>query len=156
MAEIRTVTTLRRKREEIRRTIIAYEERLSQAKADLSHVSAAITIFEGASEGTAPRPYVDVHRLFAHREMMGLARTALEAHGPLDTRQIVQHVLAAKGLDGGDKVLAKAIAFRMIHALRQQVRRGTLADVGKRANVRVWALPGVSDGVLPFRSIKLS
>jgi hypothetical protein len=43
MAEIRTVTTHRRKREEIRRTIIAYEEKLSQAKADLAHVSAAIT-----------------------------------------------------------------------------------------------------------------
>ena len=67
MAEIRTVTTLRRKREEIRRSIIAYEEKLSQAKADLAHVSAAITIFEGVSEGTAPRPYVDVHRIFAHR-----------------------------------------------------------------------------------------
>jgi hypothetical protein len=56
MAEIRTVTTLRRKREEIKPTIIAYEEKLSQAKADLFHVSAAITIFEGVSEGTAPRP----------------------------------------------------------------------------------------------------
>ena len=41
---------------EIRRTVIAYEEKLSQAKADLSHVSAAITTFEGASEGTASTP----------------------------------------------------------------------------------------------------
>jgi hypothetical protein len=56
MAEIRTVTTLRRKREEIRRTIIAHEERLSQAKRTLAHVSAAITLFEGVSEGSAPRP----------------------------------------------------------------------------------------------------
>lgn len=47
MAEIRTVTTLRRKREEIRRIIIAYEEKLDRAKADLAHVSAAIAIFEG-------------------------------------------------------------------------------------------------------------
>ena len=46
MAEIRTVTTLRRKREEIRRTIIAYDERLAEAKADLAHISAAITVFE--------------------------------------------------------------------------------------------------------------
>src|SRR5665213_297454 len=141
MDEIRTVTTLRRKREEIRRTIIAYEEKLSQAKADLSHVSAAITIFEGADEGTAPRPYVDVHRLFRHRELIDLAKAALAEKGPLDTREIAQAIMTAKGLDPGDKVLAKAIAFKILHSLRQQVRRGKLADAGKRRNVRVWGLP---------------
>jgi hypothetical protein len=51
--------------EEIRRAIIAYEEKLDQAKADLSHVSAAIAIFEGVQEGTSPGPYVDADRLFA-------------------------------------------------------------------------------------------
>ena len=148
MAEIRTVTTLRRKREEIRRSIIAYEEKLSQAKADLSHVSAAITIFEGTGEGTAPRPYVDVHRVFAHRELIDLAKRALTEHGPLDTREIARHVMAAKGLETGDKVLAKAIAYKIIHSLRQQVRRGKLTDAGKRANVRVWALPSQVDAML--------
>jgi hypothetical protein len=44
----------------------------------------------------------------------------------MDTRELVIHIMAAKGLDTGDKVLAKAIAFRMIHALRQQCRRGKL------------------------------
>ena len=34
--------------------------------------------------------------------------------------------MAAKGLDIGDKVLAKAIAGRLIHALRQQWRRGLI------------------------------
>jgi len=47
MVEILTVTTLRHKSDEIRRAIIAYEEKLDQAKADLAHVSAAIAIFEG-------------------------------------------------------------------------------------------------------------
>jgi hypothetical protein len=140
MGEIRTVTTLRRKREEIRRTIIAYEEKLSQAKADLAHVSAAITIFEGVSEGTAPRPYVDVHRIFAHRELIDLAKRALAEQGPLDTRQIARYIMTAKGLETGDKVMAKAIAYKIVHSLRQQCRRGNLADGGKKGNVRVWAL----------------
>jgi hypothetical protein len=56
MAEIRTVTMLRWKREEIRRAILAYQEKLDQAKADLAHVSAAIAIFEGGGEGLSPRP----------------------------------------------------------------------------------------------------
>lgn len=141
MAEIRTVTTLRRKRLEILRTIAAYEERLDQARADLAHVSAAITIFEGAGEATADRPYIDLHRTFKHRELIDLCKAALAENGPMDTRELAQAILKAKGLDVGDKVLAKAVAFKIIHSLRQQVRRGKLADAGKRRNVRVWALP---------------
>jgi len=151
VAEIRTVTTLRRKREEIRRTIVAYEEKLDQAKADLSHVSAAIAIFEGATEGCSPRPYVDTDRLFARGEPTALARAALEANGPMDTRELVQSIMAAKGLNTGDKVLCKAIAFRLIHSLRTQCSRGRLVDAGMRRGVRVWAMPGQGDNVLPFR-----
>jgi hypothetical protein len=102
MAEIRTVTTLRRKREEIRRAIIANEEKLDQAKADLSHVSAAIAIFEGASEGDSPRPYVVTDRLFARGEPMALAKAALSGNGPMDTRELVQAILRHKtGIGAG-------------------------------------------------------
>ena len=41
MAEICTVTTLRRKRDEIVSSICHYELQLEQAKADLAHVVAA-------------------------------------------------------------------------------------------------------------------
>jgi hypothetical protein len=50
MAEIRTVTTLRYKRDEIRRAIRDYEKRLDQARADLAHIAAAIAIFEGKGQ----------------------------------------------------------------------------------------------------------
>jgi hypothetical protein len=45
MAEIRTVTTLRYKRDEIVASIKLYERQLEQARADLAHVMAAIRIF---------------------------------------------------------------------------------------------------------------
>jgi hypothetical protein len=141
MGEIRTVTTLRHKREEIRRSIIRYEEMLSQAKADLAHVSAAITIFEGTSEGKLPRAYIDMDRLFAWGETMRLAKAALEAKGPMDTNQLSIAIIEAKGLDAGDRVLAKSITKRIIHPLTQQARRGTLVVVGKRNSRCVWALP---------------
>jgi predicted aconitase len=44
MAEIRTVTTLRRKRDEISASIRLYEKKLEQARADLAHVTAAISL----------------------------------------------------------------------------------------------------------------
>jgi hypothetical protein len=45
MAEIRTVTTLRRKRDEIAASIRRYEQQLAQARADLAH--------DGTCEGLA-------------------------------------------------------------------------------------------------------
>jgi hypothetical protein len=46
MAEIRTVTTLHRKRDEVRKAVRKYERCLDQARADLTHLIAAIAIFE--------------------------------------------------------------------------------------------------------------
>ena len=139
MAEIRTVTTLRSKRAEILSSITLYEKRLAQARADLSHVTACIAIFEASGEGEELSSYVDTHRMFARGEMIRLCKEAL-AKGPKTTKELALHVMAAKGLDTGDKVLAHAMAQRMIHALRQQWRRGQLQDGGRVKGARVWAL----------------
>jgi hypothetical protein len=50
MPENRTVTTLKYKRDEITRSIAAYEKKLIQARADLAHINAAIRIFEHGGE----------------------------------------------------------------------------------------------------------
>jgi len=137
MAEIRTVTTLRAKRAEILASISLYEKRLAQARADLAHVTACIAIFEASGEGEELSSYVDTHRMFARGEMIRLCKEAL-ASGPKTTKELALHVMAAKGLDTGDKVLAHAMAQRMIRALRQQWRRGQLRDGGKVKGARVW------------------
>jgi hypothetical protein len=139
MSEIRTVTTLTAKRSEIISAIAQYEKRVAQARADLSHVNACITLFEASGEPGALTPYIDTHRLFAGAELMHLCKDAL-ASGPKTTKELALHVMATKGLDTGDKVLAHALASRMIHALRQQWRRGLLTGVGKVKGARVWAL----------------
>ena len=48
------------------------------------------------------------------------------------------HILAVKGLDGGDRVLAKSVAERLIHALRMQAKRGEMAISGKDKGAIVW------------------
>ena len=40
--------------------------------------------------------------------------------------------MTEEGLDTGDKVLAKSIAFKIIHAMRQRRLRGTLEEVERR------------------------
>ena len=139
MAEIRTVTTLRSKKAEILASIAQYEKRIAQARADLSHVNACIALFEATGEPGALSPYVDTHRLFARGELMRLCKDAL-ASGPKTTKELALHVMAAKGLDTSDKVLARSMAMRLIHALRMQWRRGLLDGDGKVKGARVWRL----------------
>lgn len=138
MAEIRTVTTLTTKREHLERAILGYEKALEQARADLAHVIATIAMFERAEPGEAPR-YADIHRLFQRGEVTKICKQAL-ASGPLDTRELAAHVLSAKGFDATDEVLRKAVAFKIVQALRQQYLRGGIGDAGRRKGVRVWTL----------------
>jgi hypothetical protein len=140
MAEIRTVTTLRAKRDEITNSIRLYERQLAQARADLAHITAAITIFEASGDPANMARHVDVYRLFKRGEQITLCKAAL-ARGPLTTRDLSQHVMKAKGLDTNDRVLTKGIAARLIHALRMQAKRGNIRLAGKRQGVSLWKLP---------------
>ncbi len=140
MAEIRTVTTLRSKRDEIAASIRLYERQLAQARADLAHVTAAIRIFEASGSTGDMARYVDTHRLFKRGEPVALCKQAL-VRGPMTTRELALHVMRTKGLDTGDKVLAKGIGNSLIHALRMQRQRGNLVMAGKRNGVSVWKLP---------------
>jgi len=139
MADSRTAETLRNKRDEIARSIDDYEARLAQAKADLAHMDAAIAIF-ASDDGKTVRPYVDIHRLFKRGELAAISREALR-DGPRNTRELAQAVMAAKGIGAGDKVLAKAVAYRLIHVLRIQARNGKIVGMGRDKAARIWRLP---------------
>ena len=140
MAEIRTVTTLKRKREEISASIRMYEKKIAQARADMAHVAAAIRIFEATDRPKDLAKYVDHYRLFKRGEPWTICAAAL-ASGPLDTKQLALAMMKAKGMDLTDAVLAKAIGHRLIHSLRMQEQRGRVKRDGKRRGVSVWRLP---------------
>jgi hypothetical protein len=140
MSEIRTVTTLRRKRKEIAASIQLYERQIGQARADLAHVEAAIRIFEASGSRKDMAKYIDTHRLFKRGEPMAICRVAL-ADGPKTTRELAVVCMKAKGLDPNDKVLAKGIGNSLIHVLRMQKLRGNLVTNGKRQGTFIWALP---------------
>jgi hypothetical protein len=77
MAEIRTVTTLRNKAQEIVASINTYERKLAQARADLAHVTAIIRLFEASGEPIDMPRYVNLHRLFRRHEKTRLCLDAL-------------------------------------------------------------------------------
>jgi hypothetical protein len=47
------------------------------------------------------------------------------------TKELALVALAARRVDGGDRVLAKSVAEPLIHALRMQHKRGKIAIAGK-------------------------
>jgi hypothetical protein len=71
--------------------------------------------------------YTDIHRLFQRGELTAICKAALAEHGPMNIS------LAAKGLDSGDRVLAKSVAERLIHAL---------AVAGKERGAIPWSTRG--------------
>jgi hypothetical protein len=139
--EIRTVTTLQRKRRQIAASIKLYERQLAQARSDLAHVEATIRIFAASGRPADIARYVDTYRLFKRGEPWAICSEALAKRGPLDTRELALAMMAAKGMDTADTVLAKGLTNRLIHSLRMQEHRGRVQREGKRKGVTVWRLP---------------
>src|ERR1700689_926360 len=142
MPEIRTVTTLQHKREEIRASIRMYEKKIAQARADLSHITAVMQLFEVSGRAQDLARYADSYRLFSRGEPWVICAKAL-AGGPLTTKELALELIKAKGLDERDGTLAKTIGHRLIHSLRMQEQRGKVKREGKRHGVSVWKLPGI-------------
>jgi len=140
MAEIRTVTTLRHKRDEIAASVRLYERQLEQAKADLAHVLAAIRIFEASGDPNDATRYMDVHRLFKRGETWAICREALARNGAMTTKELVDELMKARKLPTGDRVLNRALGMKLVNALSKQELRGKLTRDGKRKGVVIWRL----------------
>jgi hypothetical protein len=141
-----SVFMLRRKRNEIRDAIANYEAKLREARADLAHVLATLRMFEVSGEPADFAPYFDLNRVFRRGETTELCMAALKAEGPLDTRQLTQRVMEAKGLDSADKVLFQAIALRVVQTLRVRAKRRKGIDGSlRRRGVCVWRLTSEGD-----------
>jgi hypothetical protein len=141
MAELQIVNTLRAKRDELERIIASYEKVIDAARTDLSHVNATLELFERGAEPRAYPSRMSIIRLFKRGEVFSICKAALaETPEGLDTRELALAVLRAKGLDAGDSVLRKAVAYSIINVMRQQFKRGRISDAGMRKNVRLWRI----------------
>ena len=140
MTEIRTVTTLQHKRDEIRASIRMYEKKLAQAQVDLAHVTGAIRLFQVSGRSQDLARYMDSYRLYKRGEPWAICKAAL-VNGPLSTKDLALELMKAKGMDLKDAVLQRTLGHRLIHSLRMQEKRHQVAREGKRHGVSVWRLP---------------
>ena len=84
---------------------------------------------------------MNLSRLFPRHELPKLAKAVLEAAPDgLSTTAIAAHVIAAKGLDAGDRHLRKAIAYKAVQMLRRWERERRVMRTGKTGSAINWRL----------------
>ena len=132
------VLALRRRRDHISGVIAQYERKIKEAQHDLAHVVASLRLFELTGDPSEFPPYIDLNRLLRRGETTKICLAALSEEGPLDTRELAQRVMRAKGLNETDKVLGQAIALRIVQTLR--LKRRKLSGKERRKGVSLWRL----------------
>jgi hypothetical protein len=132
------VLALRRRRDHISGIIAEYERKIKDAQHDLVHVVASLRLFDLTGDPRDFPPYIDLNRLLRRGETTRLCLAALAEEGPLDTRELAQRVMSAKGLNPEDKVLGQAIALRIVQTLR--LKRTKIDNRERRKGVTVWKL----------------
>ena len=139
MAELQVVNTLRSKRDELERIIASYEKAIDAARRDLAHVNATLQLFERDGVPSNYSSKMSIIRVFRRGEIFAICKVALaQAPAAMNTRELALAVLRAKGMDEGDLVLRKALAWSIINVMRAQHRRGMVADAGRQCGVRLW------------------
>ncbi len=140
MGEPLSISILRKKRDQVRTMVAAYEAKLKEAQVDLAHINATLRLFEAAGEPSDFPAYVDLNRVFRRGETTRICLEALRNEGPLDTREIGLRVLRAKGIDETDVILRNGVNFRVIHALTRSEKRGLIVKIGKSKRAFVWRI----------------
>ena len=140
MAESQTVVILRNKRDDIALAITTYERELERARADFAHITAALAIFDAGDQPGSQRPYTHLVRGVRYGELAALCRAAL-ADGPLSTPEIAKYVMAEKGMDAGNRVLARSIGFSVLQSMRGMARRQIVRKLHQSRGRCVWELP---------------
>ena len=140
MAIPQVVNTLTVKRDEIEAHIADLRRQLAVAERDLSSITAVLALYDLSPTTQTRFPaYAHLNRMFAYGEMFGLCKAALtEAGKPLTTREIALAVIRAKRWDEEDRMLRKAVAYRLIQSLTRAARQGRIASSGRRSNVCLW------------------
>jgi hypothetical protein len=140
LAELQVVNTLQAKRKEIESYIGSLERDLEQARADLSAVLASIRLF--SAEGPKATAYMNLARVFPRYELPKLAREALAASPDgISTVEIAKRIMAAKGMDEGDKYLRKSITYKAVQLLRNWEKRGQVERLGRDGVAMKWRKP---------------
>ena len=95
-----------------------------------------LRIFSTSDDGQNPLGPTVLHWSFKRGELAAMTWEALKDWPAQHARTGAFRNGSERGSHTGDKVVAKAIAYRLIHALRIQARNGKIVGIGKQTGGR--------------------
>jgi hypothetical protein len=122
------------KRRELAGIIDELQRQLDQHRADLTHIDGVLRVLatDLDPETIRPKRAYRRNRYFARNELsrlcLGVLRTA--ADELLNTTEIADRVVAAKGFDAGDAILHAAIREQVGSTVKRLHRNGTIENIG--------------------------
>ena len=94
-----------------------------------------------SAEGYKVTAYMQLTKLFPRHVLPKLCQTALnEATDGISTTGIAAHIIAATGLDQGDRHLRKSIAYKVVQHMRRMERERKVVRLGKIKGAVLWRL----------------
>lgn len=130
------------RRAELSGRIEAMQGELQQLHADLASLDAVIRQFDPEYDVGSIRP--KYRRAPAAPEFGAMSRAVLDtlrrAGEPLAAKEIAKRVIAERGLNMGDRALARAMAKRVDMALRYQRTNGMVREAEGDEREVVWSL----------------
>jgi hypothetical protein len=139
MEQPQVINTLTTKRKQIEAYITSLERDLEMARRDLSAILAATKVFTG--EGPVPKSYMNLTKVFPRHVLPKMCKSALEAsQSPISTKAIAAYVVDTMGLDGQDRHLRHAVAYKVIQIMRRWERECKVKRVGKVGTAVVWVV----------------
>ena len=145
MAEPHVLSALKAKRAEIAGLIDHHQQAINQARADLTHIDAALRIFGYADDpGAIPAKRSVTANLFGRGELQrtifDLLRTAPDG---TTCAALSEAIIVRKGWEAGDRVLCMSLANKIGGVLLKQSRRGTVTAEKPDGRENVWRLSAV-------------
>jgi hypothetical protein len=138
-----TLAGLVAKRSEVAGRIEQLQTEMRELILALEHVDATIRLFdpEYAVENIRPKPVPAVYKAFPGDMIRMVLSMLREAKGPLSTKTIVLHVMAARGIDSSNKQDFNLFRGRVGAMLRHHRGKGLIRSlVGSDGQFMLWEI----------------
>jgi hypothetical protein len=143
MSEI-VLNALTKRRAELMGEDTALRAKLAQIRADIGHLDAVIRQFDpdynlASIRGKRPRNREAARRGETSRAVLGLLR---EAKTPISTAEVVERMMAQRGVDTDDRQAVKLMLKRTGTTLARQEKQGTVRSVREPGQAVEWEVTG--------------
>lgn len=138
-----TLAGLVSKRAEIAGRIEQLQIEMRELILALEHVDATIRLFDPdyAVENIRPRPVPSIYKAFPGDMIRMVLSMLREAKGPLSTKEITLHVMAARGVDSSDKQAFELFRQRVGAMLRHHRGKGLIRSFsGQDGSFMLWEI----------------